>query len=744
MKQKLLFLLMALLSSAMTWAAVGDYFNSGNVKYYVTSESPNEVKVDGYVNTPSGTVDIPETVKNGSKTYTVTAIGYRAFFNCSNITRVYIPATVTSIGQDAFYNCTKVTDVYCYADPSKMTWNEGGCDDFKKSKATICHVFSAAAWASFTQVNVTFESLEVGDTFTVGQLEYQLISSSKVTVYLTDENPVGDFVIPSTVGIYTVSAIDREAFSSCKKMTSVTIPATVTSIARDAFYGCTGVTDVYCYAELSMLSWDDYGNDDFKTGKATKCHVKEGSGWRNFSSVNVTFVCDLYDVGDTFTVDGVTYRVTSTEPKEVEVYDGRTVKDKLIIPNYVNAVEGAEVLPTESNYKVTRIGNGAFRYGQLTEIIVNVHATSIGDEAFYQCGGLIKVDIQDTFEHTGMKTIGNKAFYGCPSLKSINIPHTVTSIGADAFLNCESMSDVYCLADPTALTWAEDGDDFLDDMATKCHVVNAAAWSGFGNVNVTFVGDLEHVTLTDGVEYNRMSTLNGEELEHPSVTFLKTLGEDRVGKYQAWMMPFNYIITEDDLKKFQFYKINMIANAPAPGEGSASGEMWVFLTKLGQGDYLYENMPYVYKPLEAVTNYPFIGGVLWAMSMPTEAVLTLQTAEDEYNFYATYENTTATTGKPFYYVNINGGLSYGDKVTVGPYRWIIRKKSKSFADNIIYYAPMRFFDGEEDIATEIDSMEDGGIQMEEDVWCTLSGVKLNGKPSEKGVYLVNGKKVVIQ
>ena len=155
-------------------------------------------------------------------------------------------------------------------------------------------------------------------------------------------------------------------------------------------------------------------------------------------------------------------------------------------------------------------------------------------------------------------------------------------------------------------------------------------------------------------------------------------------------------------------------------------------------------MPYVYKPLEAVTNYPFIGGVLWAMSMPTEAVLTLQTAEDEYNFYATYENTTATTGKPFYYVNINGGLSYGDKVTVGPYRWIIRKKSKSFADNTIYYAPMRFFDGEEDIATEIDSMEDGGSQMEEDVWCTLSGVKLNGKPSEKGVYLVNGKKVVIQ
>ncbi len=52
--------------------------------------------------------------------------------------------------------------------------------------------------------------------------------------------------------------------------------------------------------------------------------------------------------------------------------------------------------------------------------------------------------------------------------------------------------------------------------------------------------------------------------------------------------------------------------------------------------------------------------------------------------------------------------------------------------------------GEEEIVTGIISMEDGRSQMEDDSWWTLSGVKLNGKPTEKGIYLFNGKKVVVQ
>ena len=58
-------------------------------------------------------------------------------------------------------------------------------------------------------------------------------------------------------------------------------------------------------------------------------------------------------------------------------------------------------------------------------------------------------------------------------------------------------------------------------------------------------------------------------------------------------------------------------------------------------------------------------------------------------------------------------------------------------------AKVRFsIDGE---TTGISEMANGKYQMEAtDGWYTLDGRKLNGKPVEKGVYIVNGKKVMIK
>ena len=36
------------------------------------------------------------------------------------------------------------------------------------------------------------------------------------------------------------------------------------------------------------------------------------------------------------------------------------------------------------------------------------------------------------------------------------------------------------------------------------------------------------------------------------------------------------------------------------------------------------------------------------------------------------------------------------------------------------------------------------VHSEADAWCTLDGRKLDGKPTQKGVYVNNGKKIVIK
>ena len=58
-------------------------------------------------------------------------------------------------------------------------------------------------------------------------------------------------------------------------------------------------------------------------------------------------------------------------------------------------------------------------------------------------------------------------------------------------------------------------------------------------------------------------------------------------------------------------------------------------------------------------------------------------------------------------------------------------------------APLRMVIDDEEETTGIASMADG-IDNMSDVWYTLDGRKLNSKPTTKGLYIVNGKKVMIK
>jgi hypothetical protein len=178
------------------------------------------------------------------------------------------------------------------------------------------------------------------------------------------------------------------------------------------------------------------------------------------------------------------------------------------------------------------------------------------------------------------------------------------------------------------------------------------------------------VILQDGTAY----TLTGDAVVK-AATYIKTIDEQRVGRHQAWLVPFDYTLTQADTDVFTFYKINMIANSPSPSQ-EATDEVWVFLKKLNKGDVLHGNMPYVYKPKAEVTDYAFTTPNATMKAKNTGVIAKTETMEDIYSFYATYnEYTTATTSDPFYYVGIDGNLSLGTAVSVGPLRWIIRKTS---------------------------------------------------------------------
>ena len=71
--------------------------------------------------------------------------------------------------------------------------------------------------------------------------------------------------------------------------------------------------------------------------------------------------------------------------------------------------------------------------GEINGMIV----TSIGDEAFSECEGLITVILPDSLE-----TIGKGAFLFCKNLERIRMPSGVRDIGEEAFRGCKNLKRI--------------------------------------------------------------------------------------------------------------------------------------------------------------------------------------------------------------------------------------------------------------------------------------------------------------
>ena len=244
------------------------------------------------------------------------------------------------------------------------------------------------------------------------------------------------------------------------------------------------------------------------------------------------------------------------------------------------------------------------------------------------------------------------------------------------------------------------------------------------------------IALTDGDTYGR-----GANLPVPSATYTKTT--DRVGKFHSWLVPFDHTITAADAEKFTFYKLYMIANAIAP-DATMTDNIWLYVRPMAAGDVLHANMPYVYKPLEAVTDYVFTADNNLLKAKADDAVATMQTMEDTYTLYGTYAPTTATAQDPFYYMNIDGSLSLGNNgtVTVGSFRWIMRVENKYGGATPAYARHITIVDGESETAGVNEVRE--ADEVSDDRWYTVDGRKLQGKPSHAGMYIYKGKKVAIK
>lgn len=385
MKQKLLFLLVVLLSTMTAWAEVGDEFTVDGLIYRVMSENPKEVAVKTYDGEkPSGDLVIPASV-NG---YAVTETTLRSFRFCTDLTSVAFPASMTSIDYRGFNGCTSLTTITVDSDNANYSSINGALYDKAGTTLILCPQGK------------------------VSRAEYP-------------------FSIPD--GVTTISGY---AFNGCTLLKNIYIPASVTSIEQNAFYG-TEPYYIHCQADPQNLTWADTESFASSSPKPT-CYV-EGEAWvweEKFPDVNVRFRGSGPSVGDMFYVDRMRYVVTSEKDKTVELmsFSDNGSYVALDIPAVVNDSFDDYV---GQDFTVTSIGQRAFsRCTGLTSVTIPASVTSIGSEAFDGCRNLTSVTFA---EGSQLTSIGSKAFH-CP-LASITIPASVGNIETGAF-SCSALTSI--------------------------------------------------------------------------------------------------------------------------------------------------------------------------------------------------------------------------------------------------------------------------------------------------------------
>ena len=625
----------------------------------------------------------------------VTSIADNAFgsvpnmYTYNNVAKVTIPASVTSIGADAFKGCITATDVYCYADPTKLTWGDTG-DDFKSGKETKCHVADADAWSSFSSVNVAF----VGD---LAEKSIPYIDANGNMAYCT-----GFTVIDGEEGMYDAGWYVVKG-NVTKDDGGINFTGEAHIILADGASLTLSNGSLCGFSHLTI-----YGQT---AGNGTLATYSDGSGIKTNSLGNLTINGGIInakggaiEVGGNLLINGGTLTGTSTNDGYGLYVDGTI------------SINGGQVT---AKGQINSGGDLAINGGQVT---------ATGQIA---------------------ATFGNITLGWTNSTDQISASQILTGLNT----NTVSISNGKAFTDGTkAYTSATSSDDL----------------KALENVTLRPVTG---VTLTNDGEGKLTATLDPsseEEVNIPVPVEVDHVNVDRIyvkDKASTIYLPFS--IAYDKVLGGTFNKFKDVDETTTP--------MWTVkyeeVTSTVDEGMILANTPYIFLPDDTQGGKIVVNNGTDKLSVCTANPHT--TTHGQWEFIGTHKRIkwTHDTSDPEYSdtreaeigsvygfaANESGTDHVGDFVKVGNNVWInperaYLKRTASSARAVKSGEQTQQLPDKMKVViisasgttTEIGTLDTRTGEISLDEWYSLDGHRLSGKPTTKGVYINNGKKVAIK
>ncbi len=384
-----------------------------------------------YEENTDGSVTITKYIGSGGEVVVPSEIGGKpvakiakgAFWDCSSMTSLEIPASVTTM---EYYKNTGVVVV------DEMRLNIfSGCDNLESIKVAE------------------------GNEYYDSRGKCNAIIATKRNLLLAG---CKNTKIPASVAI-----IDDVAFRGCTGLTSVEIPEGVTEVRAGAFIECSSLTSIIIPKSLTKISYafkgifEDCsslesikvaeGNAVYDSREGCNALIETESNTLLAGCKNTKIPTSVTGIGkraffgcsgltgieipaSVATVGGASFSGCSSL-ESIKVAEGNAVYDSR---------EGCNALiETESNTLLAGCKN--------TKIPTSV--TGIGKRAFFGCSGLTGIEIP-----TNVTFIDRYAFFDCSGLTGIKIPASVTSISASAFSGCSENLIIYGVSGSEAERYA--------------------------------------------------------------------------------------------------------------------------------------------------------------------------------------------------------------------------------------------------------------------------------------------------